>query len=260
MARLNKAITNDSGDELPEVSKILGYSGVASANKSFNLKGKEQHSGVIHSRPLEANGRSKESQGNHKEKVSFARHGQEQSRKQPTLSFSKSEHAKRPHSALPQEFPHFLTTSNLSILRDNKSNDVRSSPRRAAKLPINYAQFVTASSEDEISSAEEDDSHTDLSGFIVSDTESIEIGLSKTSSKEVRRKLAQKPIEDDKFNVTRLSSRNRASAVIDLRSPSLGRQADDVNDVQNFSSSSSDCERRLTSITNNDQPLATIRL
>ena len=50
----------------------------------------------------------------------------------------------------------------------------RSSPRRLAKAPVNYSKFAACLSEASISLSDDDETTTDLSGFIVSDSISDE--------------------------------------------------------------------------------------
>ena len=50
----------------------------------------------------------------------------------------------------------------------------RSSPRRLAKAPVDYSKFATSLSEASISLSDDDETTTDLSGFIVSDSTSDE--------------------------------------------------------------------------------------
>ncbi|KAG8529233.1 uncharacterized protein KY384_005868 [Bacidia gigantensis] len=49
---------------------------------------------------------------------------------------------------------------------------IRSSPRKLAKAPVDYSKFVIEVADDESSLTENEDTYTDLSGFIVSDSDS----------------------------------------------------------------------------------------
>ena len=68
----------------------------------------------------------------------------------------------------------------------NKIN--RSSPRRLAKAPVDYSKFAASLSEASISLSDDDETATDLSGFIVSDSTSDE---EVPSSKPRRRRDGQ---------------------------------------------------------------------
>ena len=61
----------------------------------------------------------------------------------------------------------------------------RSSPRRLAKAPVDYSKFAPCLSEASISLSDDDETTTDLSGFIVSD--SISDGEEEASKKGRRR-------------------------------------------------------------------------
>ena len=64
----------------------------------------------------------------------------------------------------------------------------RSSPRRLAKAPVDYSKFAASLSEASISSSDDDETDTDLSGFIVSNSTSDEEVL---PSKSRRRRGGQ---------------------------------------------------------------------
>ena len=224
MARLNEAIIDDSGDELPEIDEILGSSGGDCTGTPSRPNRKEQPS-----------------------RIKLDRVNWEKS----LVARNQTEHSG------------FSAKSNVDVSR---KTSIRSSPRRIVKFPSSYAQFLADSSEDETTSAEDSGSYTDLSGFIVSDTESIETEDSKTSSETGCRKLVRKPGKNEQFAATKLgsgsSSDQGAPAVTDLKSPSKERQK--FNEIEapsiSSSSSSSDPERRLTPFVDLHQPAATLRL
>ena len=75
----------------------------------------------------------------------------------------------------------------------------RSSPRRLAKAPVDYSKFTACRSEASISLSDDDETTTDLSGFIVSDSISDE---EKKASKTRRRRASRQlstiyPIESN---------------------------------------------------------------
>ena len=67
----------------------------------------------------------------------------------------------------------------------------RSSPRRSAKAPVDYSKFAACLSEASISLSDDDETTTDLSGFIVSDSISDEEEkASRTRSRRAGRQLS----------------------------------------------------------------------
>ena len=67
-------------------------------------------------------------------------------------------------------------TENMKNIRElpSANHRNRSSPRRLAKAPVDYSKFTASLSEASISLSDDDETTTDLSGFIVSDSASDE--------------------------------------------------------------------------------------
>ena len=66
----------------------------------------------------------------------------------------------------------------------------RSSPRRLAKAPVDYSKFAASLSEASISLSEDDETTTDLSGFIVSDSTSDEGRKASKTRRRAGRQLS----------------------------------------------------------------------
>lgn len=73
----------------------------------------------------------------------------------------------------PVDTPKLLWPSSSRDKAGHQPSTLRSSPRRKAKANVDYTRLCRDEVSDSASCIEEDDSFTDLSGFIVSDSESV---------------------------------------------------------------------------------------
>ena len=189
MAKLNAG--SDSDEELPCLSDLL-WSGAATIAPTTHA-GKQRSTNEKSQLPRKDTGRERDSQAGQCNVAS--RHiSDASSRDKPLVK-------QRPLGSLKVTGLNslFLPKSNgfLGHTEEMKStkefpaaNQInRSSPRRLAKAPVDYSKFAASLSEASISLSEDDETTTDLSGFIVSDSTSDE---EVSSSKPRRRRDGQR--------------------------------------------------------------------
>ena len=165
MARLNKCAVADSEDELPDLGSLLLGDVVVQpmGDGKQPVVRKAQRSprkGAAASSPRKEHDRRDHTKGKDEERNLEAKD------------------ALRPanHSIIslpaPMNTPKLLWPSSSRNNAGHQQSSLRSSPRRTAKANVNYARLYHDEVSDSASCIEEDDSFTDLSGFIVSDSES----------------------------------------------------------------------------------------
>lgn len=161
MARLNYLIESD--DELPGLSEILGFPmGVRTKTPpdSTKMEISSRHA------PRRAVARNDTASSTHESGLrgdaAKRYRGEKRTSKQGPLGSLKHESFSDSESTVRQ------TTTFAG------PDTVRSIPRRKAKASVDYSNFVSRFSEASISISEDDDSLTDLSGFVVADSASDE--------------------------------------------------------------------------------------
>lgn len=214
MARLHDPVV-DTDDELPELSQILRLlrtSSLPNAQRPIEqpvpAKGEivDETSGEAESGPdapldiinLSYTGREPKNQGSLSPLKPTNVHSLPHPRTQNTVNY---------------DYPKISPA---------KENTVRSSPRRKVKASIDYSKFVPRLSRASSSFSGEDDSFTDLSGFIVPDSASDEdVRPSYLPEKKPKQKISKKDVDGRSHNKTpRPSSSDLESAgPIDLNSP-----------------------------------------
>lgn len=219
MARLHDPVV-DTDDELPELSQILRLLRTSSLpnaqrpiEQSVPPKGEivDETSGEAESGPdapldiinLSYTGREPKSQG------SF-------SPLKPTNVHS------LPH-------PRTRNTVNYDYpkISPAKENTVRSSPRRKVKASVGYSNFVPRLSDASSSFSGEDDSFTDLSGFIVPDSASDEdVRPSYLPEKKPKQQTSKKDVDGRSHKTSRPSSSDvESTGPIDLTSPKKKKES-----------------------------------
>ena len=188
MAKLNAG--NDSDEELPCLSALLWSEAATIAPTT--LAGKQRSTINKTSLPRKDTGHGKDSQAG-QYNVASRQISDASSRDKPVVK-------QRPLGSLkvtglnslllPKSTGLLDPTVNTKSAKDfpaaNQTN--RSSPRRLAKAPVDYSKFAASLSEASTSLSYDDDTATDLSGFIVSDSTSDE---EVSSSKPRRRRDGQ---------------------------------------------------------------------
>ena len=184
MAKLNAG--SDSDEELPCLSALL-WTGAATIAPT-TLAG-EQRSTIDKSElPRKDTGHERDSQAGHcnaaSTQISDASFRDKPLVKQRSLGSLKVTSFNS--LLLPKSSGLLDHTENTKSTKEfpaaNQIN--RSSPRRLAKAPVDYSKFAASLSEASISLSDDDETATDLSGFIVSDSTSDE----EVSSPKPRRR------------------------------------------------------------------------
>ena len=191
MAKLNAG--SDSDDELPCLSALL-WSGAATIGPT--TPSEKQRSTIDRSHlPRKDTGHKRDSQAGQynvaSRQISDASPRDKPVVRQRPLGSSKVTSVKS--LLLPKSNGLLDHTENIKSIREfppaNHRN--RSSPRRLAKAPVDYSKFTASLSEASISLSDDDETTTDLSGFIVSDSASDEEVLpSKSRSRRDGQQLS----------------------------------------------------------------------
>ena len=174
MARLARLQVGDSGDELPDLDQVLGRCiGSIPETPSRPKRKEQQPSPRKQAREQDQKDAVSTILG---DGVSKERETLEQARPQSVATRSK------PLQPIEANILRYKEQANISLPGRKVSLEtsvprgflgIRSSPKRVAKTPINYAWAATGVTDDESSATDDDEPFTDLSGFIVSDSESV---------------------------------------------------------------------------------------
>ena len=175
MAKLNKTVIEDSEDEFPDLTSLLGKCSLAIPETPAPSPGKVRSfdTGQLHRKERAAETTVIRQKERKPETSSKQIIDQDviASRKQRRL-YVASGNAVR---LLPPKHGYsFENVVDAKATPFNNRSTVRSSPRRAVKTPIDYSKFAITLADEESSEFEDDQSLTDLSGFIVSDSENVE--------------------------------------------------------------------------------------
>ena len=170
MARINHLVESD--DDLPELSKILESSNLASPTTPLKLTNTYKLNNHLPSHSIARAG-SIISQKKTSDLARATGKGLGEKRYSKQRSLSPLKHNKinpllLPASTKPSSY---LSTSVGHELGLERSENVRSSPRRRVKVPVCYQRHELDDSPDLLES-DQDESLTDLSGFIVPDSSS----------------------------------------------------------------------------------------
>ena len=220
MARLNTLINRDDDEddngELPEFATILrGESSSGKASKTSADAGKINMSTML------------EKSIDNPRLVDSASSNEARSRQQHPLGSLKS--AVVNSMLLPLSKRTSCSVKKLDQDGDAERNapQIRSTPRRAARKPIDYSVFSVRKADRRLSMSEDDESFTDLSGFIVPDSESDEEDRRKKSRpKEVVAKKSQnnQSCYPSRATGTGQNEKPRGSVeIVDLSSPETKR-------------------------------------
>ena len=239
MTWLYQLDVDDSGDELPDLADILG-----------------QSKKLVSEVPFQRN-----------QKARRAPCSEGCISKSPDLTIHKSSQAakilspKKNRKGLQHPFgPLAITNPNPLLPIPNKlqrEDKLRSSPRRAARSNPKYTQDALDPSDDEddASQYEEDNPFTDLSGFIVSDSESLVEDPPKTPNR-IQRKSSRKEFET--CSDQNINSEKEEPQVVNLISPDKQcrpRNPDDRNE-----SLPGKPPLKLSATSDLDEPFALLRL
>ena len=224
MARLNISNGDDSDDELPDLMTILrGDSGTCLGKASRGAAeaaafgtGKMPKSDVVASRSIKSvSGRT-----------TSAPSKEEQSRKQRPHQSLKLTHVNSLLLPLSQRSFSGVKKPLQDGDHERQAQRVRSTPKRAASKPVDYSIFSPKRADRSPFAAEDDESSTDLSGFIVPDSASEEEDrLRKPRRREIGkrfRKISQSDQayhQDQTGNSQRTERSRKPSEIIDLSSP-----------------------------------------
>ena len=265
MARLNRARQDDSDDDFPDLSQLLDTGNGGVKTPSRQLRKERCDTGT-------ARATDQRSTPNRivalyiipspSKSIAKASCAEEPVRKQrplgfPNLTNSNSLLLPRPSGSLSydQSFDHGKSTAEIT-------EAVRSSPKRAAKVPINYGEFVEPWTDLEVSTSD-DDSDTDLSGFIVSDSASGEENLPQTRSPKRHQHSLGVSDRRDRWNgeglTTGSTSRRQGFVTIDLISPQKDRPGISQPTAHLPTSSPSKAKDKALNHSDLKEPLATLR-
>ena len=257
MARLNKALADDSGDELPSLYEILATNRIGVEKTPARPAGKEQCALPTHEKAWkEASLRKSPNQSVKTENKALS-YSRKSSQRQRPLGPVTSSHT---NSLLPKN-P--LCSPRSTRYEDPRSTIIRSSPRKASKHPVSYTEYIVELTEDDDSSREDDDSYTDLSGFIVSDSESIEDEAPKSSPRREYRRSVPRSAQHRSVSAERSSAESihagKTDIIVDLASPPPKRR---TNEILGSQSDGHPSESKGRSLENSaiDEPFATLRL
>ena len=263
MARLNQIIADDSGDELPDLCDILAKSSNGVAKTPARLEGKEQCKvlGDDERQTAEANPQRRIKQRTKLEAAAFSC-SKNYSQRQCASGSLTSIHANPLLPLLPRESS-CDPTLNIGKGRNSILVSVRSSPRRTAKASVNYTKFITTSTGGDDTSTEDDESYTDLSGFIVSDSESVKEEGAEVSTQQGSQRSFPKPVQ----HCGSLAKKSRKESInaqepedfVDLTSPGPEKER---NDKLGTPSKALLCKLKGVAIEplDVDEPFATLRL
>ena len=193
MARLNLLSVDDSDEDLPCLSDLIGEAEGAASVKGAPDKRKEQ---IKLPAPV--------LNPSHLKRVN----GSQEDLREERGSDSSQELILR-----------------LRSINDSLSNAcIRESPRRAAKKLIDYSKFTATIVDTELSFSEDDDDDTtDLSGFIVSDSENLDENVDPLVSRQKKRpspnKSQAKRVANTKSKTQPSLLANQDFQVVDLVSP-----------------------------------------
>ena len=236
MARLNRAIKDDSGDEFPDLSKVLNNGNFVSTPPRTTV-GKE---------------RSDSTQSN------------KQTRRQRPLGSLKLTQVNSLLLPLSKATLSFAKNENSGSRGGSSVGNIRASPKRAVKAPINYSKLVGRLTDAEPSTPEESDSYTDLSGFIVSDSASEAEDVWREKSRKRRQRSPQKPVKDGcvrtKGGNVDLFKRKQESVTVDLATPRKEKAIHQDLDAPLSTTGSATAIENDSGLTVTDEPFATLRL
>lgn len=167
MARLNSYTVADSEDELPDLGSLLLSEVVTDppGNRQPPVGRGAQRSprkGAAASSPRKEPNRRDDTKGKNEQ------------RKLDVKDVMQAENDNIICLPAPVDAPKLLWPPSSRDNVGRQQSPLRSSPRRNAKANVDYARLYHGEVSDSASCVEEDDSFTDLSGFIVSDSESVE--------------------------------------------------------------------------------------
>ncbi len=218
MARLNKQLEDDSNDSLPDLASILcrpsedtAKALIATSERQPATDNRSQSTEAENLQPVQRKSPSKSmSKGSYDEK---------QLKKQRPLAPLKITH----DNSLLLPLSNGSSKCAKSPAREQAAerfSSVRQSPKRAAKACVDYRKLVPLLTDP---SSGEDDSFTDLSGFIVPDSASEDELLGHKSRNGLSRSPRRKGSSAKKANPPKNREdpfgRWRESAIIDLTSP-----------------------------------------
>ena len=166
MARLNTYTVADSEDELPDLGSLL-LSGVVA-----DPTGKRQQQPVRKAQRSPRKGAAASSPRKELNRRDDTK-GKNEQGKLEVKDVLQAEKDNIRCLQLPVDTPKLLWPSSSRGNVGRQQSPLRSSPRRNAKANMDYARLYNGEISDSASCIEEDDSFTDLSGFIVSDSESV---------------------------------------------------------------------------------------
>ena len=164
MARLNQYTVADSEDELPDLGSLLLSDVVTDPTD----KRQQQPVRKAQRFPRKGAASSPRKEPNRRDDTK----GKTEERKLEVKDVLQAENDNIRCLPAPVDTPKLLWPSSSRDNAGHQRSPLRSSPRRNAKANVDYARLYHGEVSDSASCVE-DDSFTDLSGFIVSDSESV---------------------------------------------------------------------------------------
>ncbi|KAL9130924.1 MAG: hypothetical protein Q9217_001027 [Psora testacea] len=265
MARLNRVRQDDSDDEFPDLSKVL-YRGSADVKRPSRGVGKE-HDDTADSGAIDKEGAMMELLNSDilstlKNTTRPSRAGK-QLRKQRPLGPLQRTHDKSLLLPISSSSLSSTNTSNNGRSTFQGAATIRSSPKRTVKAPINYARFAAPLTDGEESTSVEDETDTDLSGFIVSDPSSEKKRVSRVQIRVERSWPPGTFARHDRLNVeetaTDSSRRQQGSVVIDLTSPKKNQSSVAQSEPQPQETSPRNAREKALTLSDLDEPFATLK-
>ena len=165
MARLNHYTVADSDDELPDLGSLL------LSDLVTDPPGKGQQQPVRKAQRSPRKGAAPSSPGKEPNRRDHTK-GRNEQRKLEVNDVLQALEDTKICLAAPEDTPKLLWPSSSREHAGHQQPTLRSSPRRNAKANVDYVRLYRDEISDSASCIEEDESFTDLSGFIVSDSES----------------------------------------------------------------------------------------
>ena len=242
MARLNEHISEDSDDchdEFPDLDVLLGTNFKTSTSVNRDLYHKSDGKENTQSNKTWSIGRLKS----------------------PTIETKREQRRQIKHVPLGSLSSKHLSVKELEQTSPAKglagfqlkTNDLRRSPKRAAKSQVDYQKSAPVESDSSLSESHDENSSTDLSGFIVSDS------VSDTDEPEIRNRYTWR----DKSNISPKKSKKHSpiknAAVLFKVEPrgTKSKSSFEKNWERNQSSSCLDDQEQSRSI---EEPFSRLKL
>lgn len=263
MARSNRAIVSDSDDdEFPDLLEVLGRG----VRLSSRASGKHHGDSGISSSEEGATKRtsSRNISSSPPKSITKASYSEKQIRKQRPLSPLK-----------PTRINSVLLPISIGLLNGLKvPNDgpatlqnrapLRLSPQRVAKAPIRYNDFVVALTDVGASTSEEDDTYTDLSGFVVYDSASEEEEPPRSRHRIQSQLLPHKCRREDYSHTKEVRKDPKTGqqeiVTIDLTSPKKDYLTLECAETPPSKNKPSKTQEKGFALSDLDEPFATLRL